>query len=168
MSARRTLKINRFTVMAMLQAARARRLGLNEPEAYSWGLNRAIFYAAAKKGFRGASGEAKTGEPTPNPDPRTTYALGSDYAYRVPETPELVFEIGGEAQTASEFERTIASRFGGDAEFRRAWDEASGIVAKFDEETLKSGGEFYSSVYKPRRDDLVAKWTAEFAPSAEP
>ena len=162
MPAKRALRINRFTVMAMLQAARAHRLGLSEPEAYSWGLNRAIFYAAAKKGFRGSSREAKTGEPTPSPDPRTTYALGSDFAYRVPDSPDLLFEIGGEAQTPAEFERTIASRFGGAARFRQAWEEASAIVATFDEATLRSGSEFYSAVYRPRRDDLVAKWSAEF------
>jgi hypothetical protein len=48
-------KIGRFQVMAILQAARAEALGLPEDSAYSWGLNRAIFYAAAKRGFRGGT-----------------------------------------------------------------------------------------------------------------
>jgi len=38
--------------MAVLQAARANVLGLPEDSAYSWGLDRAIFYAAAKRGFK--------------------------------------------------------------------------------------------------------------------
>lgn len=45
-------KIGRFQVMATLQAARAYALGLSLEEAKSFGLNRAIFYAAAKKGFK--------------------------------------------------------------------------------------------------------------------
>jgi hypothetical protein len=51
-------KVTRFVVMAMLQAARAESLGLPRDSAYSWGLNRAIFYAAAKSGFRGGSAKA--------------------------------------------------------------------------------------------------------------
>src|SRR5689334_20610316 len=42
--------ISRFHVMAVLQAARAIALGLDPDESKSWGLNRALFYAAAKKG----------------------------------------------------------------------------------------------------------------------
>ena len=48
--------VGRFQVMALLQAARAKALGYPLDEAESFGLNRAIFYAAAKRGFkRGAS-----------------------------------------------------------------------------------------------------------------
>src|SRR5437667_5176547 len=42
-----------FQVMALLQAARAYSLGLPLESAHSWGLNRAVFYAAAKRGFKG-------------------------------------------------------------------------------------------------------------------
>ena len=53
-------KVGRFQVMATLQAARARTLGLDLDEAKSWGLNRAVFYAAAKRGFRhGGAGGTK-------------------------------------------------------------------------------------------------------------
>jgi len=44
--------VGRFQVMATLQAARAYALGYSLDEAKSFGLNRAIFYAAAKKGFK--------------------------------------------------------------------------------------------------------------------
>lgn len=44
--------IGRFQVMAVLQAARAHLLGLPIESAKSFGLNRAIFYAAAKRGFK--------------------------------------------------------------------------------------------------------------------
>lgn len=163
----RALRINRFTVMAMLQAARARHLGLSEESAYSWGLNRAIFYAAAKKGFSGAAaGGGGKGEGQAKAKPGE-YRLGQDLAYRDPSRSKLLFTIGGEVQTAEDFREKIASRFGGERNFRKAWDEATSIVSASDEDFLKSGEMFYSQVYKPRRDVLVEKWTADFAPSME-
>lgn len=45
--------VGRFQVMATLQAARAFVLGMAIDSARSFGLNRAIFYAAAKRGFKG-------------------------------------------------------------------------------------------------------------------
>jgi len=45
----------RFQVMATLQAARAFLLGLILELAKSWGLNRVIFCAAAKRGFNAAA-----------------------------------------------------------------------------------------------------------------
>ncbi len=54
--------IGRFQVMALLQAARAHVLGYPLDEAKSFGLNRAIFYAAAKKGFKGRTGARHPGE----------------------------------------------------------------------------------------------------------
>lgn len=47
------MAVGRFQVMATLQAARAYVLGMRVASAKSFGLNRAIFYAAAKRGFKG-------------------------------------------------------------------------------------------------------------------
>ncbi len=152
--------------MAMLQAARAKRLGLDENSAYSWGLNRSIFYAAAKRGFRGTGGEPKTGEPAPPIPTEETYFLGDEMAYRDPGNPQLRFTIGGETQTEEMFRRQIASRFGDSENFRRAWSEAVDIVNEFEPEVLRSGHRFYSSVYKPRRDELAEEWTERYVPSA--
>ena len=44
--------VGRFQVMALLQATRAKVLGYPLDEAESFGLNRAIFYPAAKRGFK--------------------------------------------------------------------------------------------------------------------
>ena len=159
-------RITRFTVMATLQAARAARLGLQEPSAFSWGLNRAIFYAAAKRGFKGPGGEPKTGEPAPSPDSRATYVLGNDFAYRDPSRPGLYFTIGGETQTEEDFERQVAARFGSERNFRAAWQEAVHLIEGFDEETLKSGPRFYSEVYRPRRDELMQRWAERFGATA--
>ena len=54
--------VGRFQVMALLQAARATALGYPLDEAESFGLNRAIFYAAAKRGFKGGSSSKQPGE----------------------------------------------------------------------------------------------------------
>lgn len=162
-------RITRFTVMATLQAARAKRLGLTEDSALSWGLNRAIFYAAAKRGFRGVAGAPRAGEPSgrteeaaPPTEERSAYTLGDELAYRDPKSRELLFTIGGETQTPEDFRKQVAVRFGSDRAFQRAWAEAAKLVDGFDEATLKSGRRFYSDVYKPRRDELVEKWTEEF------
>ncbi len=148
--------------MATLQAARARRLGLSEGSALSWGLNRAIFYAAAKRGFRGTPGSLRTGEPPPRTESESTYLLGDELAYRDPNSSELRFTIGGETQTEEAFRKQVGVRFGNEHDFRRAWEEALTLMGEFDDETLKSGRRFYADVYKPRRDELVAKWTDQF------
>lgn len=165
-----TLRINRFTVMAMLQAARARRLGLSEESAYSWGLNRAIFYAAAKRGFSGGGGGGAGGRAggsggEAKAKPANVFYLGQDFAYRDADQSKVLFTLGGKTQTEEEFRAKIASRFGGERNFKKAWSEATKIVSEADEEHLKSGEAFYSMVYKPRRDDLVAKWAEEFSPA---
>ncbi|MDE1820636.1 MAG: hypothetical protein KGJ23_01320 [Euryarchaeota archaeon] len=162
MTSARPLRINRFTVMAMLQAARARHMGLSEESAYSWGLNRAIWYAAAKKGFK--TGNPGEGPPSPSGRPTLEFRLGSDMAYRTPESEVSapVFVLGAEAQTAEAFRSKIASRFGTDRSFRVAWEEATRIVSEVDPEWLQTGSSFYSHVYKPRRDALVKKWADDF------
>lgn len=165
----RALRITRFTVMATLQAARARRLGLSMESAYSWGLNRAIFYAVAKRGFPEARPTAVAGETArPRETEKDLYSLGNDQAYRDPKSPGLLFTIGGETQTPESFRKQVAARFGDSRNFERAWEEAVGIVGRFDDEILRSGREFYSQVYKPRRDALVAKWSEEFLGSPPP
>jgi hypothetical protein len=165
--------INRFVVMAMLQAARAQTLGLKRESAYSWGLNRAIFYAAAKRGFRGgtspsegsAKGEGGTLPPQPTREP---YRLGDDEAYRDPKAETLLFTIGDKDQTPADFQRQIAARFGSKVNFESAWDEAMKIVKSYDRPTLESRQRFYSDVYKPRRDELSEAWGRVYSPASGP
>lgn len=153
------LGVNRFCVMATLQAARAHLLGLNLEEAYSWGLNRAIFFAAAKRGFKG--GGQRTGEfgaarergERGRPD---VFMLGDDMAFREFEG-KMRFTIGGKLQTPEDFQRQVASRFGG--RFEEAWKEAMRVVQKEERSALLSRSRFHSEVYRPRRDSLVEKWS---------
>jgi hypothetical protein len=165
---RKKLAINRFVVMAMLQAARAQALGLKRESAYSWGLNRAIFYAAAKRGFRGTpstseGGGKGEGGTLPAQPTRVPYRLGDDEAYRDPKAETLVFTIGDKDQTAADFQKQIASRFGSKENFQAAWDEAGRIVKSYDRATLESRQRFYSDVYKPRRDELSEAWSREYS-----
>jgi len=154
------MAIGRFQVMAMLQAARAYRLGLPLESSLSWGLNRAIFYAAAKRGFRRLKMPRRPrGEALAKPllEERAVFYLGDEMAYKTEVDGVLCFTIGGKPQTAEDFRREIVRRFG-DA-FDEAWREALEIVGKYDRETLLSQRRFYEEVYKPRRDLLAERWT---------
>jgi hypothetical protein len=157
-------RVTRFVVMAVLQAARAQTLGLAHDSALSWGLNRAIFYAAAKLGFKPApsAGEGP-GKATKAPGPEV-YRLGEDEAYVDPTFKKPTFTIGGQIQTAEDFQRQVAARFGTDENFLAAWNEAVRIVDSFDRATLASRQRFYEDVYKPRRDELSDAWTQQYSP----
>ena len=142
--------------MSMLQAARAYVLGLPLESAYSWGLNRAIFIAAAKRGFKGGSGSGSvTG--TRSSKERNTHSLGDDVAYKMKKGGVLLFTIGGKVQTEEEFEKRVKVRFG--KTFPAAWTEALVYVKGFDKDVLLSTDDFFRTVYRPVRDSLSEKWT---------
>jgi hypothetical protein len=154
-------KVSRFQVMAVLQAARAYVLGLPLESAYSWGLNRAIFIAAAKRGFKGGGrgeGGARGGK-TSKGGP--VYKLGDDMAFKTERKGVLLFTIGGEVQTKEAFDRQVRARFGDT--FPAAWKEALDYVEAFPKETLLSADGFFGDVYRPRRDELAKKWTLAVA-----
>jgi hypothetical protein len=148
--------VGRFQVMATLQAARAKALGLPLGSAKSWGLNRAIYYAAAKRGFK-ATGGAGPAKPRGTRATVREFLLGDDKAYHVTAGGKKFFTIGGEIQKPEDFQRQIERRFGGT--FRVAWAEALRIVQQYPTQVLKSQGAFYDLVYRPRRDELAKKWT---------
>lgn len=158
-------RVTRFVVMAVLQAVRAESLGLPHESALSWGLNRAIFYAAAKQGFREPPTKAgeEPGRSAETPS-RELYRLGDDEAYRDPTSTTIMFAIGDQVQTPADFERQVASRFGTKENFRAAWAEAVRIVGSFDHATLESRNGFYAEVYRPRRDELSDFWTQKYSP----
>jgi hypothetical protein len=155
--------------MATLQAARAYVLGLSMTSSKSFGLNRAIFYAAAKRGFKALRppGPPKTVTlPHLKLPPAKVKAivrsfkvfhLGDEMAYSVKVNGKLMFMIGQEVQTPAAFKKQIEGRFG--KNFKKAWTEALDICRKADTVTLASQRYFYETVYKPRRDDLALKWS---------
>ncbi len=157
--------------MATLQAARAYVLGFSLEEAKSFGLNRAIFYAAAKKGFkslRGFKGKVKfprwklirkfsENEIKEIEKNFSIERLGDEMAYCVRVNNQRLFVIGEEIQTPEDFEKQVETRFKG--KFEEAWRQALEIVKSYDKGVLLSQRYFYEAVYKPRRDELVEKWS---------
>ena len=152
------MTVGRFQVMSVLQAARAYVLGLPLESACSWGLNRATFIAAAKRGFKGGSSSGEGGTGTGGTSKREgTYSLGDDMAYKTEKNGVLLFTIGGKVQTKEEFDKRVRARFG--KEYQAAWKEALSYVRGFDRATLLSADDFFRLVYKPVRDELAQKWT---------
>ncbi len=146
--------------MATLQAARASLLGLEEDEAHSWGLNRAIFYAAAKRGFKGTSqkaGQHGAAKGRPEAERPDVLRLGDDMAFKEVRNGKMFFTIGGKIQTKADFEKQVVSRFNG--RFDEAWKDALDLLRNYDREALLSQSRFYGEVYKPVRDSLVEKWS---------
>lgn len=153
--------VGRFQVMATLQAARAKALGLSLASAQSWGLNRAIYYAAAKRGFKGGAGPAKPKKYTGS---FGEFSLGGDKAYKVNAGGKTLFTIGGEIQRPEDFRKQIVARFAGT--YTEAWEEAGRIMQAYPVVVLESPQQFYLQVYRPRRDVLAAKWTERAAKTA--
>ena len=155
------MAVGRFQVMALLQAARAYTLGLTEELALSWGLNRAIFYAAAKRGFKSkpvaAARPSEAIRKKPLEETPEAYFLGDEMAYKTEANDKTYFTIGGEAQTPAEFKKQIEAGFG--PAFTDAWAEALELMKQSSREALLSQSQFYQYVYKPRRDELAAKWS---------
>jgi hypothetical protein len=142
--------------MTLLQAARAYTLGLPLESAYSWGLNRATFIAAAKRGFKGGSGSGG-GKEEGSSKKSDTYFLGDDMAFKTEKGSKLLFTFGGKVQTKEEFDKRVRERFGDT--FPAAWKEALSYVKGFDKSVLLSTTDFFNVVYRPVRDDLAEKWT---------
>ena len=158
--------VGRFQVMALLQAARATALGYPLDEAESFGLNRAIFYAAAKRGFKGGTSSKHPGEQhvlkeSPGRDVTRTIqqdTLGDEGAFYMETDGKKRYVMGEEILGPGDFRRQVAERFG--QAFPQAWEQAVQIVEQTDRATLESRRKFYEEVYMPRRDELAKAWTA--------
>src|SRR2546428_3580042 len=135
--------------MATLQAARAQIRGLPVASAKSWGLNRAIYYAAAKRGFKGGKAPAKPKKYTAS---FGEFHLGDDKAYKVTAAGTTLFTIGGEGQQPEDFRRQGEERIAGN--LQNPWGEALRIVGAVPEPGLEWQQPFYMQVDRPRPDAL--------------
>ena len=146
--------------MAVLQAARAHVLGLPVELSLSWGLNRAIFYAAAKRGFKARPEAAykrhSSVKERPIEERPEVFYLGDEMAYKKELDGKTYFTIGGEVQDTEGFEKQIQKRFG--ARFAVAWEQALAFMKQHTTDELLSQKVFYERVYKPNRDEFVKKW----------
>ncbi len=149
-------RIGRFQVMALLQAARYYLVRGDLERAKSFGLNRAIFYAWAKR----TGGRVRRPRPT-SPRQRTLLeaeeeaerprfeALGDEVAYL---SDDGFFEIGDQVQRPEDYERQIASKIERVVPYEEAWNAALNYLSTFPREVLLSQREFFEKAYKPVRD----------------
>jgi hypothetical protein len=154
--------------MALLQAARALQFGLTLEEAKSWGLNRALFYAAAKRAWADAKaiGARRPVMPAYERSRRQhdpVYVLGNERAFRMRSLENgLRFKLGERVQTPEEFDRRVLASIP-DAE--SAWADALAIIRSADRRDLDIQSRFFNRIYKPRRDALAERWSRQ-APMA--
>ena len=156
--------IGRFQVMGLLQAARYYVLKGDLALAKSFGLNRAIFYAWAKRRgvtARRATTRARLVEAAER-KAEVEERLGDEVAFRIPGG---WFTIGGQTQRPIDFDRQIAARFG--KNFDIFWKAAVEYVKSFPRNVLESQREFYEKVYLPARDnpDLILRRAREQKPA---
>ncbi len=151
-SASQPLSTGRFQVMALMQAARYYVLRGDIEQAKSFGLNRAIFYAWAKK--RGIGQRKLLSKPLPSREQKISEleeVVGDEVVYRVP---GRWYMIGGQEQTPRDFDRQVVQRFGGQKTFQKYWEAALRYIQRFPLETIKSQREFYEKIYLPVRDNI--------------
>jgi hypothetical protein len=153
----KSAKIGRFQVMALLQAARYFILMGEEEKAKSFGLNRAIFYAWAKR--RGVA----------RPPSRRTVPSGQEVAKETREGKTLVYVgnegayasekgwyiIGEESQLPQDYDRQIVSKIDQILPYERAWSSALEYLRHFPRSDLLDQSKFFSEVYRPVRDGFL-------------
>ncbi len=144
-------KIGRFQVMAILQAARYYLLKEDLNKAKSFGLNRAIFYAWAKRSGgkpkrRYAAGAAAPSMPTPS---KSIEKIGNETAYV---TENGLFTIGDEVQRPEDYDREIAQRIEPFISYEEAWNASLNYLRTFPREVLLDQRQFYEKIYLPVRD----------------
>lgn len=140
----------RFQVMALLQAARYFLLFGDLDKAKSFGLNRAIFYAWAKRG--GARLRARGVAPGPAAKAQEegqVARIGDEVAFL---SREGWFQIGGQVQLPSDYDREVARRIEAIMPYDEAWRRALEYLKGFDRQVLESQRLFFERAYAPVRD----------------
>mgnify|MGYP000394959768 CR=1 FL=1 len=148
-------KLGRFQVMGLLQAARYYLIKGDMERAKSFGLNRAIFYAWAKRYARDrltrGKRRAERAVRTHAGDLRAEQ-IGNETAYL---SPRGWFIIGRTEQSASDYDQQIAKRIEAAAvPYEDAWTTAIRYLKSFPRETLIDQQKFYKEVYRPVRDSF--------------
>lgn len=149
-------KIGRFQVMALLQAARYYILMKDFEKALSFGLNRAIFYAWAKKTLKAKPskvGKIRTAQEVIEEKEvkikEKPFFLGNEGAYL---SEKGWFKIGNQEQRPVDFEREVIDKISSVMPFEEAWKIAIDYLERFDKETLLDQRKFFEEIYKPVRD----------------
>jgi len=143
--------IGRFQVMALMQAARYYLLRGDLERAKSFGLNRAIFYAWAKK--RGLTSRRALSVPSSIRGEKMDKeeVIGDEVVYK---SSRGWYMIGGQEQTPRDFDEQVVKRFGGRERFEKYWEAALRYIQRFPLDVVESQKEFYEKIYLPVRDDI--------------
>lgn len=152
-----TPRLGRFQVMALLQAARCFLLTKDIAKSKSFGLNRAIFYAWAKRRgveVRRPPGRREAVKPREKPveEEKNIFYLGNEAAYL---SDDGWLTIGNTKQTPQDYENQIARRISGVIPYEEAWRRVLEYLEKFPQEVLLDQQKFFNQVYKPVRDSFI-------------
>ncbi|MEM3715790.1 MAG: hypothetical protein QW341_02305 [Candidatus Bathyarchaeia archaeon] len=149
--------IGRFQVMALLQAARYYLLTGDLDKAKSFGLNRAIFYAWAKR-HGGKTPPKKItcarDSAAGSASKEREFHLGDEVALM---SKNGWFAIGGQEQRPEDYDSQIAKRIDSVVRYGDAWEAAIEYLKRFSRETLLSQQKFFKEVYEPVRDSFLEK-----------
>ncbi len=150
-------KLGRFQVMALLQAARYFLLTENLDMAKSFGLNRAIFYAWAKRRPRERVPPRripleKKEVAEEEREGRKMVYVGNEGAFV---SPRGWFVIGDTEQTPKDYDRQIARRIDAVIPYEEAWEAALEYLRSQPKQYLLDQQKFFSKVYEPVRDKFI-------------
>jgi len=149
-------KIGRFQVMGLLQAARYYLLTGDLERAKSFGLNRAIFYAWAKRHGK----EIASRRPLSSGGKSIKNNLGVEETIQVGDEVAFIsknglFIMGNEEQRPEDYDKQIAKQIDGTVDYERAWQAALEYLKNFGRDVLLSQQKFFKQVYQPVRDKFL-------------
>lgn len=152
-----TPELGRFQVMALLQAARCFLLTGDIEKSKSFGLNRAIFYAWAKR--RGVEArkplsrrEAVKIREKPVGEEKRVFYLGNEAAYL---SDDGWLMIGNMKQTPQDYDNQIVRRINEVVPYEEAWRRSLEYLKRFPQDVLLDQQKFFNQVYKPVRDTFI-------------
>jgi hypothetical protein len=146
-------KLGRFQVMGLLQTARYYLITGNIEQAKSFGLNKAVFYAWAKRYARERLAQSRKEirkSATYLTDKRIK-EFGDEAAYF---SPRGWFMIGDAEQTPSDYDRQITKRIEAAVSYEETWAIDIEYLKNFPMETLLAQNRFYKEVYSQVRDNF--------------
>jgi len=143
--------------MAILQAARYYLLTGDIEKAKSFGLNRAIFYAWAKKYGKYRPPPERKIEPGKEvikvkEDDKEIVYVGNEGAYI---SERGWFIIGEKEQLPQDYDRQIISRINSIMPYEEVWRKVIEYLKKFPKSYLLDQQKFYEKIYKPIRDQFL-------------
>ncbi|MGC9210536.1 MAG: hypothetical protein ACP5FU_00040 [Nitrososphaeria archaeon] len=160
-TARKNEGLGRFQVMGLMQAARYYLIKGDIKKAKSFGLNRAIFYAWAKRYGPVKKGgvQKRLGEETTKEEVYGFEKVGNEEAPI--DKGSGLFMIGNKVQTPEDYDREIAMRINAFVPYDKAWERTLKYMSRFPKEYLEDQRLFFERVYRPVRDSFLEKVVEE-------